>query len=124
MILCCRLDFLNSQVPTDFKIFRFIDGLNAQLKTLYPLHQNSSECDSCLPSDVIHVYHRGDFDFQEFLPLFFTYLILFFYMYFSVRKIELVRSKVRLIFIENHLETIKYKSNEKEMPMEEAIINS
>ncbi|BES99776.1 cleavage-activating protein [Nesidiocoris tenuis] len=72
----------------------FIDGLNAQLKTLYPLHQNSSECDSCLPSDVIHVYHRGDFDFQEFLPLFFTYLILFFYMYFSVRKIELVRSKV------------------------------
>ncbi|KAF6198482.1 hypothetical protein GE061_008230 [Apolygus lucorum] len=72
----------------------FVDGLNAHLKGLYPLHQNSTDCESCSSTDIVHLYHRGDFDFQEFLPLFFTYLILFFYMYFSVRKIELVRSKV------------------------------
>ncbi|KAL1116560.1 hypothetical protein AAG570_005032, partial [Ranatra chinensis] len=70
---------------------RYMEGLHQHLRSIYPLHQNSS---SSGQQSVVHLYYPGDFDFHEFLPLFFTYLMLFFYMYFSVRKIELVRSKV------------------------------
>ncbi|XP_014258419.1 sterol regulatory element-binding protein cleavage-activating protein isoform X1 [Cimex lectularius] len=66
----------------------FVDGMNRHLANLYPVHNDNST------RDIIHIYHPGDFDFHEFLPLFFTYTILFFYMYFSVRKIELVKNKV------------------------------
>ncbi|XP_054271772.1 sterol regulatory element-binding protein cleavage-activating protein [Macrosteles quadrilineatus] len=74
----------------------YVDGLRERLSKLYPLHQNhnSSGNDSVTADYFYHVYYPGEFGCREFVPLVFTYLVLFFYIYFSVRKIELVHSKV------------------------------
>jgi hypothetical protein len=50
------------------------------------------------PLEILHIYYPGQFNVREFIPLTVTYFILFLYMYFSVRKIELVRSKVGMAF--------------------------
>lgn len=75
---------------------------------MYPLHQphnshqlNSGEGTSVvtqLPQKILHIYFPGQFNLREFVPLTVTYFILFLYMYFSVRKIELVKSKVGMAF--------------------------
>lgn len=75
---------------------------------LYPLHQphNSQWLSSgditsnatLPPQEVLHIYFPGQFNLREFVPLTITYFILFLYMYFSVRKIELVKSKVGMAF--------------------------
>lgn len=67
----------------------YLDGLREHLNGHYPLLKENFTSNS-----VLHLHYLGDFDCHEFLPLFCTYLALFLYMYFSVRKIELVRSKV------------------------------
>ncbi|KAK9501038.1 hypothetical protein O3M35_002162 [Rhynocoris fuscipes] len=76
----------------------YLKGLYEHLLSLYPTEEgiNISTIDRTDDglNDLIHVYHLGDFDFHDFLPLFFIYLGLFFYMYFSVKKIEMVKSKV------------------------------
>lgn len=86
-----------------------MDGLRHRLAALYPLHQphNSGQWLSGAdvtsnatlpPQEVLHIYFPGQFNVREFVPLTVTYFILFLYMYFSVRKIELVKSKVGMAF--------------------------
>lgn len=79
--------FLMTRLDRDY-----VEGLREHLFTLYPLLLDN------ITSSTLHIYYPGDFDFYEFLPLFCTYLALFIYMYFSVKKIELVRSKVGMAF--------------------------
>lgn len=90
----------------------YMNGLQKRLTSLFPLHQpsnmmsylsiDSNETTSTIASshtqEVLHVYYPGEFNVRELIPLTITYFILFLYVYFSVRKIELVKSKVGMAF--------------------------
>ncbi|XP_071451860.1 sterol regulatory element-binding protein cleavage-activating protein, partial [Hetaerina americana] len=43
---------------------------------------------------ILHIYYPGHFNLHRMFPLLATYVVLFLYIYFSVRKMELVRSKI------------------------------
>ncbi|KAJ4442079.1 hypothetical protein ANN_11945 [Periplaneta americana] len=71
----------------------FVHGLRQKLESLYPLHQPQGEDDTSNTTYVDHIYFPGQFNLRELVPLTATYFILFLYVYFSVRKMELVKSK-------------------------------
>ncbi|KAJ9574024.1 hypothetical protein L9F63_008550, partial [Diploptera punctata] len=88
----------------------YVEGLRQKLTSLYPLNQPEN---SLLPAtgesenstfagnsdeEILHIYFPGKSSMSEFVPLTVTYFILFLYMYFSVRKIELVKSKLGMAF--------------------------
>ncbi|KYM91676.1 Sterol regulatory element-binding protein cleavage-activating protein [Atta colombica] len=77
----------------------FIKGLQHRLRTYYQLHQtvdNSTDVDT--HNEVLNIFYPGEFNYSEFFPLMMTSLALFFYEYFQVRKIELVKSKIGIAF--------------------------
>nr|XP_018911050.1 PREDICTED: sterol regulatory element-binding protein cleavage-activating protein [Bemisia tabaci]XP_018911059.1 PREDICTED: sterol regulatory element-binding protein cleavage-activating protein [Bemisia tabaci] len=77
----------------------YLRGLQTHLHNLYPLHKDFNSGDENTTTNFkLHIYYPGEFHFKELIPLSITYLLLFFYMYFSVRKIELVRSKIGMAF--------------------------
>lgn len=48
--------------------------------------------------EMLNIFYPGEFNYSEFFPLMMTFLALFFYEYFQVRKIELVKSKIGIAF--------------------------
>jgi hypothetical protein len=72
-------------------IFSYIDGLTEHLTKLYPLHQEPQEQKNLT---LLHIYYPGELNYHAVVPLAFTYLSIFFYIYFSVGKMELIKSKV------------------------------
>lgn len=48
--------------------------------------------------ETLHILYPGEFNYSDFFPLMMTFFALFFYVYFSVRKIELVKSKIGIAF--------------------------
>lgn len=82
-----------------FVFSRFIKGLQHRLKTYYHLHQNVDNTTDLKEQDeMLNVFYPGEFNYSEFFPLMMTFLALFFYEYFQVRKIELVKSKLGIAF--------------------------
>uniref|UniRef100_A0A3B3QHK4 Sterol regulatory element-binding protein cleavage-activating protein n=1 Tax=Paramormyrops kingsleyae TaxID=1676925 RepID=A0A3B3QHK4_9TELE len=67
---------------------RFLGSLRSRLKQLHP----SSNC-SLREEHIVHVYFKEEIGVAELIPLLTTYIILFAYIYFSTRKIDMVRSK-------------------------------
>ncbi|XP_075922338.1 sterol regulatory element-binding protein cleavage-activating protein isoform X2 [Petromyzon marinus] len=67
---------------------RFVWGLRSRLKRLYPATNASLREDS-----MVHVHFQEEVGVAELVPLVTTYIILFAYIYFSTRKIDLVKSK-------------------------------
>lgn len=77
--------------------FRYIDGLHDYLKKLYPLSHSSSSNSS---QSHIHIYFPQDINYGELVPLSLTYLVMFGYIYFSVRKMEGIKSRVsKIVYI-------------------------
>ncbi|XP_012541992.1 sterol regulatory element-binding protein cleavage-activating protein [Monomorium pharaonis] len=77
----------------------FIKGLQNRLRTYYHLHQNvDNNTDVDAREDILSIFYPGEFNYSEFFPLMMTSLALFFYEYFQVRKIELVKSKIGIAF--------------------------
>ncbi|KAJ8666955.1 hypothetical protein QAD02_008617 [Eretmocerus hayati] len=73
----------------------FIKGLRQRLISMYPLHQSSSNATYTIPTDgTLHIIYPGEFNYSDFFPLTMTLVAVFIYVYFSVRKIELIKSKV------------------------------
>ncbi|XP_068620764.1 sterol regulatory element-binding protein cleavage-activating protein [Battus philenor] len=72
---------------------RFINSLASKLKELYPLYQDSLKT---RVDDITLIYYPGRFNYHELVPLVITFIGLFLYVYFSVRKIEFIRSKFGL----------------------------
>ncbi|XP_013179398.1 PREDICTED: sterol regulatory element-binding protein cleavage-activating protein [Papilio xuthus] len=72
---------------------RFINSLIHKLKELYPLYQDSAPISG---NEVTIIYYPGQFNYREPIPLLITFFGLFLYVYFSVRKIEFIRSKFGL----------------------------
>ncbi|XP_028042976.1 sterol regulatory element-binding protein cleavage-activating protein [Bombyx mandarina] len=72
---------------------RFIQSLTKKLQDMYPLYQDKSHVNV---DEVTLVYYPGQFNYRELVPLTITFVGLFLYVYFSVRKIEYIRSKLGL----------------------------
>ncbi|KAK3541361.1 hypothetical protein QTP86_023089 [Hemibagrus guttatus] len=67
---------------------RFVGSLRARLKQLHP----SVNC-SLREDHMVHVHFKEEIGIAELIPLVTTYIILFAYIYFSTRKIDMVKSK-------------------------------
>ncbi|KAH0627696.1 hypothetical protein JD844_003811 [Phrynosoma platyrhinos] len=67
---------------------RFLSSLRSRLKMLYP----SPNC-TLREEHIIHVHFKEEIGIAELIPLVTTYIILFAYIYFSTRKIDMVKSK-------------------------------
>ncbi|GLV41628.1 SREBP cleavage activating protein [Carabus blaptoides fortunei] len=82
----------------------YITGLKHKLASLYPLHQtnrsaeDNSTAGPSVDEDIMYIYYPGVINYVELVPLSLAFLILFFYIYFSVRKIELIKSKIGMAF--------------------------
>ncbi|XP_072324297.1 sterol regulatory element-binding protein cleavage-activating protein isoform X1 [Scyliorhinus torazame] len=67
---------------------RFLNSLRLRLKQLHP------SVNSTLKEDqIVHVHFKEEIGIAELIPLVTTYIILFAYIYFSTRKIDMVKSK-------------------------------
>ncbi|XP_068180545.1 sterol regulatory element-binding protein cleavage-activating protein isoform X2 [Antennarius striatus] len=66
----------------------FLGSLRARLKQLHP----SANC-SLRDDHMVHVHFKEEIGIPELIPLVTTYIILFAYIYFSTRKIDMVKSK-------------------------------
>lgn len=73
----------------------YVSSLAMKLKKIYPLHQENdpSEQTELRRSSVLYVYYPGEFNLIELVPLSIAMTILFVYMYFSIRKVEMIRSR-------------------------------
>ncbi|CAB1451994.1 unnamed protein product [Pleuronectes platessa] len=67
---------------------RFLGSLRSRLKQLHP----SANC-SLTDDHMVHVHFKEEIGIAELIPLVTTYIILFAYIYFSTRKIDMVKSK-------------------------------
>ncbi|KAL0599808.1 LOW QUALITY PROTEIN: Sterol regulatory element-binding protein cleavage-activating protein [Plecturocebus cupreus] len=67
---------------------RFLGSLRARLMLLHP----SPNC-SLRAESLVHVHFKEEIGVAELIPLVTTYIILFAYIYFSTRKIDMVKSK-------------------------------
>ncbi|XP_018574713.1 sterol regulatory element-binding protein cleavage-activating protein [Anoplophora glabripennis] len=75
----------------------FIVGLHEKLTTLYPLHQNSTKSPPS-SADTVMIKYPGEINYLELVPICVSFILLFLYYYFSVRKIELIKSKLGMAF--------------------------
>lgn len=86
---------------------RFLQTLREKLQEIYPLNKaTSSMLGENTPNSQHHpaptvenltwIYYPGKFNILEFLPLVFTLALLFFYFYFFVKKMDLIRSRIIL----------------------------
>ncbi|EHB12569.1 Sterol regulatory element-binding protein cleavage-activating protein [Heterocephalus glaber] len=66
----------------------FLGSLRARLMLLHP----SPNC-SLRAESLVHVHFKEEIGIAELIPLVTTYIILFAYIYFSTRKIDMVKSK-------------------------------
>lgn len=70
----------------------FVDTLKDKLWESYPLHTSNNTHDSSMH----HLHFRYVHHVAEFLPLICVYLVMLLYVYFSLSKMPLVRSKMQL----------------------------
>lgn len=73
-------------------------GLRRKLEALYPLHQQNVTNAPENISDIVYIHYPGVVNYIEFVPLTVAFFMLFFYIYFSLRKIEIIKSKVGIAF--------------------------
>ncbi|XP_019719304.1 sterol regulatory element-binding protein cleavage-activating protein isoform X3 [Hippocampus comes] len=67
----------------------FLGSLRTRLKQLHP----STNCTGLMNERMVHVHFKEEIGVAELIPLVTTYIILFAYIYFSTRKIDMVKSK-------------------------------
>ncbi|XP_075403369.1 sterol regulatory element-binding protein cleavage-activating protein isoform X2 [Tenrec ecaudatus] len=67
---------------------KFLGSLRSRLMLLHP----SPNC-SLRAESLVHVHFKEEIGIAELIPLVTTYIILFAYIYFSTRKIDMVKSK-------------------------------
>lgn len=82
---------------SNFPFFRFIDGLRKKLIEQYPLHQNEShKSDIISHENTISIQYPGEITYWEFVPITIAFILLFLYYYFSLKKIEAIKSKLAM----------------------------
>lgn len=85
-----------------FVLFRFVEGLKQKILKTYPLHQNLQGNNSVSFLDTLNntvlVFYPEDINYYEFIPLLVSFIVMFVYYYFSVRKIDFLKSRCGLAF--------------------------
>lgn len=74
----------------------YLASLEKKLHESYPLHQKqmyTNEEKRLQRSSIMYIYYPGDFNINEFVPLCCAYTMLFMYVYFSIRKVDMIRSR-------------------------------
>lgn len=76
----------------------FIKSLKEKLTRTYPLHQPAEDGrqEKLDQSSIMYIFYPGEFDWKEFLPQCIAMSMLFLYVYYSVRKIEEIKSRMVL----------------------------
>ncbi|XP_077972967.1 sterol regulatory element-binding protein cleavage-activating protein-like isoform X2 [Styela clava] len=92
---------------------RLISALRKKIRSLYPSNiphhgekkckdgtncENSSDSGGEEPPVITHIHFKPQIGFNELIPLLSTYFIMGCYIYFSVRKINFVKSKLGMAF--------------------------
>lgn len=77
---------------------RFLDSLKQHLHTRYPTppyaSENLTESEKNPDNELVtHIYFHNQFTLSDFVPLGAAYFMLYIYVYFSLRKVDLVKSK-------------------------------
>lgn len=76
-----------------------LSDLRSRLYSHFPLHSGMQESSpSNARRTIVHIYYPERFNYLELIPLAVVYFVLFLYIYFSVRKIEMVKSKLGMAF--------------------------
>ncbi|XP_060066336.1 sterol regulatory element-binding protein cleavage-activating protein-like [Ylistrum balloti] len=70
---------------------KFIDALKNKLVLAFP--DTLKNVNNTNPEQLVHVHYKENRILLEYKPLILTYIALAMYLYFSVRKIEMVKSK-------------------------------
>ncbi|XP_022907413.1 sterol regulatory element-binding protein cleavage-activating protein [Onthophagus taurus] len=78
----------------------YVTGLRSKLQLNYPLHQNLNQS---ITSDIninstFIIQYPGDVNFYEYLPFVVALFLVFFYYYYSVRKMEVIKSRLGMAF--------------------------
>lgn len=71
----------------------FITSLHRKLQKIYPLYQQEYEKEHNT-SSVIYIYYPEEFNLIELVPFSISMTIVFAYVYFSIRKVEMIRSRI------------------------------
>lgn len=71
----------------------YIKSLRDKLTQAYPLHQEVENTKRHREA-ITYIYYPSEFNWLEFLPMCTAFLLLFIYVYFSVRKIDLFKSRI------------------------------
>lgn len=71
----------------------FIASLHRKLQKIYPLYQQEYEKEKNT-SSVIYIYYPEEFNLIELVPFSISMTIVFAYVYFSIRKVEMIRSRI------------------------------
>ena len=81
-------------VTVAFKKFdpQFIQSLKSHLYKLYPLYQELNG--TANTQERVHLYFSSKQSYAEWIPFAITIFMLFFYVYFSCKRIEFVKSKL------------------------------
>lgn len=72
----------------------FIKSLKDKLTQLYPLHQDNGGMTH--KKTLMYIYYPSEFNMFEFGPLCIAFGIVFIYVYLTIRKIEVIRSRIVL----------------------------
>lgn len=70
----------------------FIDSLKSKLHAAYPLHQNNS-VKQMHREAISYIYYPSEFNIVDCLPMCVAFLLVFMYVHFSVRKIDIFKSR-------------------------------
>ncbi|XP_057669647.1 sterol regulatory element-binding protein cleavage-activating protein isoform X1 [Diorhabda carinulata] len=76
----------------------FVEGLRNKLTAAYPLHQDTTQILNHKLNDVVLISYPGEIKYIELIPLLVAFFLIFLYYYFSVRKIEIIKSKLGMAF--------------------------
>lgn len=74
----------------------YIQGLKTHLKQIYPVHVKSNQILS--DTSTLHIYYPGEINYETIFFLLSCYILLFGYIYYSIKKMDLFVSKVGISF--------------------------
>ncbi|XP_060850773.1 sterol regulatory element-binding protein cleavage-activating protein isoform X2 [Rhopalosiphum padi] len=70
----------------------YIQGLKTHLKQIYPVHVKSNQILS--DTSTLHIYYPGEINYETIFVLLSCYMLLFGYIYYSIKKMDIFVSKV------------------------------
>ncbi|EDV98177.1 GH22819 [Drosophila grimshawi] len=73
----------------------YLETLKEKLLRYYPPLTGAGKAND-EPATITYIFYPGEFKIWEFLPLSLAFVVVFIYVYFSVRKIDVFRSRVLL----------------------------